>query len=84
MRAKTERVTGLDYCRYLAGDAIRPHLVWENTQSQVVLTPYGFLVFGDTIVDKNFLHDIALLRRQYCGNAHDVIKGIGVVTSVIG
>ena len=65
MRAKTERVTRLDYCqyllvsqinytltnyaehtekfshdmanRYLAGDAIRPHLVWENTHSQVVL-----------------------------------------------
>ena len=59
MRAKTERVTRVDYCqyllvsqinytltnyaehterfshdranRYLAGDALRPHLVWENT-----------------------------------------------------
>ena len=39
--------------RYLADDALRPHLVWENTRDQVVQTPYGFLVFDDTIVDKN-------------------------------
>ena len=47
-------------------------------------TPYGFLVFDDTIVDKNFfLHKIELVRRQQqCGNAHGVIKGIGVVTCV--
>jgi hypothetical protein len=51
-------------------------------QSQVVPTPYGFLVFDDTIVDKNFSHQIDLVRRQYSGNAHAIIKGIGVVTCV--
>ncbi|MCJ7701635.1 MAG: hypothetical protein MUO62_08645, partial [Anaerolineales bacterium] len=30
--------------RYLAGDEIRPRLVWENVKGQVVQTPYGFLV----------------------------------------
>lgn len=44
--------------RYLAGDAIRPQLVWENTCDQVAQTPYGFLVFDDTLVDKNFSHKI--------------------------
>jgi hypothetical protein len=68
--------------RYLAGDEIRPRLVWENVQSQVVQTPYGFLVFDDTVIDKNFSHNIELVRRQYSGNARGVIKGIGVVTCV--
>ena len=68
--------------RYLAGDEIRPRLVWENVQSQVVQTPYGFLVFDDTVIDKNYSHHIELVRRQYSGNAHSVIKGIGVVTCV--
>ena len=68
--------------RYLAGDEIRPRLVWENVKEQVVPTPFGFLVFDDTVIDKNFSHDIALVRRQYSGNAHGVIKGIGVVTCV--
>lgn len=68
--------------RYLAADAIRPRLVWENIHSQVVPSPYGFLVFDDTVIDKNFSHKIELVRRQYSGNAHGIIKGIGVVTCV--
>jgi hypothetical protein len=68
--------------RYLSGGEIRPRLVWENVKSQVIPTPYGFLVFDDTVIDKNFSHDIELVRRQYSGNVHGVIKGIGVVTCV--
>lgn len=68
--------------RYLSGDEIRPRLVWENVESQVVQTPYGFLVFDDTVIDKNYSHHMELVRRQYSGNAHGVIKGIGVVTCV--
>lgn len=68
--------------RYLAGDEIRPRLVWENVRSQVVESAYGFLVFDDTVIDKNFSRHIELVRRQYSGNAHGVIKGIGVVTCV--
>lgn len=68
--------------RYLAGDEIRPRLVWENVCNQVVPSVYGFLVFDDTVIDKNYSQQIELVRRQYSGNAHGVIKGIGVVTCV--
>jgi hypothetical protein len=68
--------------RYLAGDQIRPRLVWENVQGQVVQTPAGYVVFDDTVVDKDFSWQIELVRRQYSGNAHGLIKGIGVVTCV--
>ena len=39
-------------------------------------------MFDDTVVDKNFSHTIELVRRQYGGNAHGVIKGVGVVPCV--
>ena len=68
--------------RYLLGDEIRPRMVWENVRKDVVQTPYGFFVFDDSVMDKNFSHHIELVRRQYSGNAHGVIKGIGVVTCV--
>ncbi len=68
--------------RYLAEDEIRPRLVWENVQEQVIRSPYGFLVFDDTVLDKEYSRQIELVRRQYSGNAHRVIKGIGVVTCV--
>jgi hypothetical protein len=68
--------------RYLAGDEIRPRLVWENVKEQVIQTPYGFIVFDDTVLDKRFSRKIELVRSQYSGNEHGVIKGIGVVTCV--
>jgi len=68
--------------RYLARDQIRPRLVWENVKGQVVQTPEGYVIFDDTVVDKDFSFKIELVRRQYSGNAHGIIKGIGVVTCV--
>ena len=68
--------------RYLRGDKITPRLVWENVQPQVVRTPKGYLVFDDTVADKNYAQQIELVRHQWSGNAKAVIKGIGVVTCV--
>lgn len=68
--------------RYLRGDKITPRLVWENVQTQVVRTAKGYIVFDDTVADKNYSHQIELVRRQWSGNAKAVIKGIGVVTCV--
>ncbi len=68
--------------RYLGDERITPRLVWENVCGQVVPTPCGYVLFDDTVLDKNASFAIALVRRQYSGNAKAVIKGIGVVTCV--
>lgn len=68
--------------RYLRGERITPRLIWENVRGQVVPTPEGYVVFDDTVLDKNASFAIELVRRQYSGNAKAVIKGIGVVTGV--
>jgi len=68
--------------RYLAGEQPQPKLTWEKFRAQVVQTPKGFIIFDDTVADKNYSHDIELVRRQYSGNAHAVIKGIGIATCV--
>jgi hypothetical protein len=68
--------------RYLAGDRITPRLVWENVQAQLIATPAAYLVFDDTVLDKRHATTMALVRRQYSGNARGIIKGIGVVTCV--
>ena len=68
--------------RYLRGERITPRLVWENVRGQVVPTPHGYVLFDDTVLDKNFSFAIELVRRQYSGKAKAVIKGIGVVTCV--
>ena len=68
--------------RYLRGERITPRLAWDNVESQVIRTPKGYIVFDDTVLDKNYSFAIELVRRQYSGNAHSVIKGIGVVTCI--
>ncbi len=68
--------------RYLRGERITPRLVWEQVRGHVVATAQGYLVFDDTVLDKSASLAIELVRRQYSGNAHAVIKGIGVVSCV--
>ena len=68
--------------RFLRDETLTPRVVWDNVREQIELSNEGYIVFDDTIVDKNFSHSIELVRRQYSGNAHGLIKGIGVVTCV--
>lgn len=78
----TEKFSHDTINRYLAGEKITPRLVWENVKGQVEQIAEGYLVFDDTVVDKNFSFKMDLVRRQWSGDAHKVIKGIGVVTCV--
>jgi hypothetical protein len=78
----SERFSHDQINRYLAGEKITPRLVWENVANQVEPTTQSYVVFDDTVLDKQHSFAIDLVRRQYSGNAHGVIKGIGVVTCV--
>ena len=55
--------------RYLRGTRITPRLIWENVASQMLPAAKGYLVFDDTVLDKNYSFAIELVRRQYSGNA---------------
>jgi macrodomain Ter protein organizer (MatP/YcbG family) len=68
--------------RFLRDEKMKPNLVWDNVRELVGAVDDGFVAFDDTIIDKDFSTKIELVRRQYSGNAHGVIKGIGVVTCV--
>jgi Transposase DDE domain len=68
--------------RYLEQDKLTARMVWENVRTQVMRSAGGYLAFDDTVLDHNSAFKIDLVRAQYSGNAHGVIKGIGVVTCV--
>ena len=59
-----------------------PRLIWEKTKQEIIFSPNGYLIFDDTVSDKNYSFEIELVRRQYSGNAKSVIKGIGIVTCI--
>lgn len=56
--------------------------LWEAVQETIQYNPKGFIAFDDTVLDKNHSFQIALVRKQWSGNEHRTIKGIGVVTCV--
>ena len=56
--------------------------LWEHAKTQVIPTQKGYVLFDDTVLDKNFSHKIQMVRLQYSGNARGLIRGIGVVTCV--
>ncbi|MEO8408645.1 MAG: hypothetical protein ABI476_09470, partial [Oxalobacteraceae bacterium] len=68
--------------RFLRDEKMTPNLVWDNVRDLIAAVPAGCVTFDDTIIDKDFSHKIELVRRQYSGNAHGIIKGIGVVMCV--
>lgn len=67
---------------YLRNDRLTPSLVWEKVKNDIVIDPEGYLIFDDSIPDKNHSHKIELVNKQYSGNAHGLIKGICLVNCV--
>jgi hypothetical protein len=65
--------------RYLNDDKVTPEMIWEQVKDVIEADPDAFLVFDDSVLDKNHSHKIDMVRLQYSGNAHGLIKGIGVV-----
>ena len=57
-------------------------MVWEHVKGSVIQSGRGCIIFDDSILDKNHSHHIELVRRQYSGNAHGLIKGIGMINCV--
>lgn len=65
--------------RYLRKEKMTAQIIWEHVKGSIVHSPRGCVIFDDSILDKNHSHNIELVRRQYSGNAHGLIKGIGMV-----
>jgi hypothetical protein len=68
--------------RYLREDDVSPDSVWLAAGETVRRSGNACLIFDDTVLDKRHSFKIELVRRQYSGNEHGVVKGIGVVNCV--
>jgi len=68
--------------RFLKNAKMKPSMVFEKTQSFLEASEDGYVLFDDTVADKDFSFDIEMVRKQYSGNAHGLVKGIGIVTCV--
>src|ERR1700722_16436334 len=65
--------------RFLKEHHFTPSMLWKKVEPILVQSPNGYAIFDDSVQDKNYSTKIDGVFKQYSGNAHGIIKGIGVV-----
>jgi hypothetical protein len=77
-----QRVSHDQINRYLRREKLTPRLLWDNVKAMIQSDENSAIIFDDTVLDKRSAEEIELTRRQYSGNEHRVIRGIGLVSCV--
>ena len=77
-----ETVTHDAMNKYLSEKHIPPRMIWDQICSKITFSDRGYILFDDTVLNKEYSKKIEGVRYQYSGNAHRVIRGIGVVNCV--
>ncbi|MFP4439663.1 MAG: transposase [Chloroflexaceae bacterium] len=68
--------------RLMRENKLTPLELRQLVRPELVLSENGYILFDDTVLDKSHSFAIELVRRQWSGNAKQVIKGIGIVTCI--
>ncbi len=55
---------------------------WQNLKKDLQTSSYAAVIFDDTVLDKRASESIELVRRQYSGTEHRVLRGIGLINCV--
>jgi len=67
---------------YLERERHTARHVWALARHVIDDSPSAFLLLDDSVHDKRYARKMALVKRQYSGNEHGVVAGIGVVNLV--
>jgi hypothetical protein len=67
---------------YLRRERHTARNLWEIAQHLIDDSPEAFLILDDSVQDKRHSRTIDLVKRQYSGAEHGLVRGIGVVNLV--
>lgn len=67
---------------FLQRERLAPRQLWELVRGRIDDHSEAFLLADDSIHDKRYSQFIELVKCQYSGNEHGLVKGIGVVNLV--
>lgn len=67
---------------FLQSERFTPRQLWELVAGLIHDSPEAFLLVDDSVQDKRYSRLIELVRHQYSGTEHGVVRGIGVVNLV--
>lgn len=67
---------------YLRREKHTARQIWELAEPLINDRPGGYLIADDSVQDKRHSRVMELVKRQYSGNEHGLVKGIGSVNLV--
>ena len=67
---------------YLQTERLTARSLWELVDGLVADSPEAFLIVDDSVQDKRYSRFIELVKLQYSGAAHGLVRGIGIVNLV--
>jgi hypothetical protein len=67
---------------YLKTEKLTSRLLLDKVKEVVEPDGNGYIIFDDSVLDKRYSEEIEMVRRQYSGNEHGILQGIGVVSCV--
>src|SRR5579859_62747 len=67
---------------YLQRDKLTPRSLWERVRPLLKDSPAAYLLVDDSVQNKQYSRQIELVRRQYSGAEHGLVRGIGIVNLV--
>jgi putative transposase len=65
--------------RLLRKEKLTPKVLWKNIKAHIQPSA-GFLIIDDTVIDKPRTKKSDLIRWQYSGTHHGIVKGVGLET----
>ena len=68
--------------QFLKTERLTAGSIWRHVKNDIVPSGHGYIVFDDTVLDKSHSRKIDSVRFQYSGNAHGVIRGIGLLNCI--
>ena len=67
---------------FLQRDKLTARHLWDLARHLIKDSADSFLIVDDSVQDKRYSTQIELVKRQYSGNEHGLVRGIGIVNLV--
>jgi hypothetical protein len=67
---------------YLQTERLTAGTLWELVEGLIKDSPEAFLIVDDSVQDKRYSRFIELVKLQYSGAEHGLVRGIGIVNLV--
>ena len=67
---------------FLQNEHLTARHLWESVRGLIQDSPNAFLIADDSVQDKRYSRFIELVRLQYSGTEHGLVRGIGIVNLV--